>query len=275
MIVLPGVRRSGANAAGASASGRTAPTIVLSRPSLSRWARSASRDRSVSTTKKMARPSLGWTVGTLMVVTSVPPARTSAAEDLAADHVEHHVNFTNLLQLVGLQVQEDVHSQSEGGFAVRCPSSANHDGSDFAGELHRDRTDTARGAVDQDGLACREVGVVDERLPRRQPGDRQGSGHGVIDVSRKGSEVARLHCAVFGQGAVASPVAQAEYPLAHTRPVVPYPSSTTTPDSSWPGTLGVRSRPVRSTQVPDQSSSPGVNPAACTPSMTSFWAACG
>jgi hypothetical protein len=72
MIVLPGVRRSGANAAGASASGRTAPTIGLSRPSLSRWARSASRERSASTTKKMARPSLGWTVGTLMVVTSVP-----------------------------------------------------------------------------------------------------------------------------------------------------------------------------------------------------------
>jgi hypothetical protein len=151
-----------------------------------------------------------------MVVTSVPPARTSAAEDLAADHVEHHVNFANILQLVGFQVQEGMHSQSEGGFTVRCPSSANHDGSDFAGELHRDRTDTAGGAVDQDGLACREVGVVDERLPRRQPGDRQGSGHGVIDVSRKGSEVARLHCAVFGQGAVASPVAQAEYPLAHT-----------------------------------------------------------
>ena len=59
------------------------------------------------------------------------------------------------------------------------------------------------------------------------------------------------------------------------RPVVPYPSSTTTPDSSWPGTLGVRSRPARSTQVDDQSSSPGVNPAACTRTMTSFWAACG
>jgi Domain of unknown function DUF302 len=36
MIVLPGVRRSGANAAGVSASGRSAPTIGLSRPSLSR-----------------------------------------------------------------------------------------------------------------------------------------------------------------------------------------------------------------------------------------------
>jgi hypothetical protein len=154
-----------------------------------------------------------------MVVTSVPPARTNAADRSRISppiHVEHHVNFASILQLVGLQVQESMHSQAQGGLAVRCSSSANHDGSDLAGELHRYRTDTARGAVDQDGLACREVGVVDERLPCRQPGDRQGGGHGVVDVSRKGSEVAGLHCAVFGQGAVASPVAQAEYPLAHT-----------------------------------------------------------
>ena len=77
-----------------------------------------------------------------------------------------------------------MHSQAQGGFAVRCPPSANHDGSDFPGELHRDRTDTAGGAVDQDGLTCREVGVADERLPCRQSGDRQGGGHGVVDVSR-------------------------------------------------------------------------------------------
>ncbi len=36
MMVLPGARRPGANAAGALASGRTSPTIGLMRPSLSR-----------------------------------------------------------------------------------------------------------------------------------------------------------------------------------------------------------------------------------------------
>ncbi len=142
MIVLPAMRRSGANAAGAT--------------------------------------------GTYQ--------RHRAVEDLAADHVEHHVKFTNSFQLVSLQVHEGMHSQSEGGFTVRCPASANHNGSDIAGELHGDRTDTARGAVDQDGLACREVCVVDERLPCRQPGDRQGGGHGVADVGRKGSQVAGLRC---------------------------------------------------------------------------------
>ena len=50
--------------------------------------------------------------------------------------------------------------------------------SHLAGELHGDRTDTARGAVDQDGLARREASVVDQPLPCGQPGDRQRGGHG-------------------------------------------------------------------------------------------------
>jgi hypothetical protein len=125
-----------------------------------------------------------------------------------------------------------VRDQSEGGFAVRCPSSANHDGSDFAGELHRNRTDTARSAVDQDGLAHCEMRVVDERLLCRQPGDRQGGGHGVVDVSRKWSEVACLDCAEIGQGAIAGPVAQAEHPLTHTEAGGSVPQLDDHPDSS-------------------------------------------
>lgn len=59
MIVLPGTRRSRANAAGVSARGRTAPTMGLSRPSRSRSARSASLARSGSTTKKTDCPFSG------------------------------------------------------------------------------------------------------------------------------------------------------------------------------------------------------------------------
>ena len=80
MIVLPGIRRLGANADGASASGRTAPLIGFSRPDRTRSARSASRNRSGSTTKKIARPSAGHTFGGPTIVTSVPPARISGAE---------------------------------------------------------------------------------------------------------------------------------------------------------------------------------------------------
>jgi hypothetical protein len=39
------------------------------------------------------------------------------------------------------------------------------------GELHRDRPDAARGAVDQDGLAGLELCVVEQALPGGQPGD--------------------------------------------------------------------------------------------------------
>lgn len=41
-------------------------------------------------------------------------------------------------------------------------------------------------------------------------------------------------------------------------------SAIRTPDTSCPGTLGVRSRPARSAHVPGHSSSPVGNPAACT-----------
>ena len=279
MIVLPGMRRSGANAAGASASGRTAPTIGLSRPSLSRWARSASRERSASTTKKMARPSLGWTVGTLIggdERAAGAHQRSRAVEDLAADHVEHHVDLAGVLQLVGLQVQEGVHSQAEGGVAVRGPAGADHYGSDLAGELHGDRTDTAGGAVDQDGLACREASVVDQRLPcasaPRSAERRPRCGRCQPEGERGCGPPPRLYSAREPLR-VQSVSPNTRWPT--VRPVVPYPNSTTTPDSSWPGTLGVRSRPARSTHVVDQSSSPGVNPAACTRTMTSFWAAWG
>ncbi len=81
MIVFPDTRgASGPNAAGASANGRTAATFEVSRPSRGRWASSASWERSASTTKKIARPFSGWIVGGSAMVTSVPPARTSAVE---------------------------------------------------------------------------------------------------------------------------------------------------------------------------------------------------
>jgi len=215
MIVLPGVWCSEVNAVGAAASGRSAPTIGFSRPSLRRRASSASRDRSGSTTKKIERPCLGSTVGSLMMVTSVPPARkcSGTVENLTADDVEDHVDLSGVLQLVGLEVQEGVRSQTERGVAVAGTASSDHHGPHLAGELHGDRTDSASGAVDQDGLACRESSVIDQCLPRGQPGDGQRGGRDVVDVSRKWSEVSGLYRGVLGQGAVTEPVRQSEYPL--------------------------------------------------------------
>jgi hypothetical protein len=141
MIVLPDTRRSGVNADGTSASGRTAPTIGFSRPDRTRSARSASPNRSGSTTKKIARPSAGRTFGGPTIVTSVPPAsnqRSRALEDLAADHVEHDVDLTGVLQPVGLQVHERVRTQAEGGLAVPGTTGADHAGAELVGKLHHD-----------------------------------------------------------------------------------------------------------------------------------------
>src|SRR5215467_14876066 len=79
--------------------------------------------------------------------------RDRVFEDLAPDDIEHHVDFAGLLQPVGLQVYEYIRAQAEGGLPVRGATGADHPGAQFVRELHRDRPDAARGAVDQDGLA--------------------------------------------------------------------------------------------------------------------------
>jgi hypothetical protein len=117
MIVLPGVRRSGANAAGASASGRTAPIMGLSRASLSRWARSASRfddeeDGAPVFGLDRGRPGDGDERA------ASAHGCSRAVKDLTADHVEDHVGLAGVLPLVWLQLQEGMHSQAEGGVTV-------------------------------------------------------------------------------------------------------------------------------------------------------------
>jgi hypothetical protein len=113
-----------------------------------------------------------------------------------------------------LQVQEGIHAETEGCVPVGGPASADDPGPHVVGELYGDGPDTACGAVDQDSLPCHEAGVVEQALPGGQPGDRQRGGHGVVDVRREWGEVAGLHRAVLGEGAVAGPVGQSEHPLA-------------------------------------------------------------
>jgi hypothetical protein len=133
---------------------------------------------------------------------------------LAADRVEDHVDLTGVLQPVGLQVEEDIHTETECPVPAAGPAGADHPGSDLARELHRDRADTTCRAVDQHRLPRREPAVVEQALPRGQPRDRQCGGLCVVDVRRERSEVAGLHRGVLGQRAVAGPVGEAEHPLA-------------------------------------------------------------
>jgi hypothetical protein len=80
--------------------------------------------------------------------------RGRAVEDLAADHVEDHVDRSGIREVVGLQVQEGIRAETEYGVPVSGPASADHSTSHLARELDRDQPHTARGAMDQDGLAC-------------------------------------------------------------------------------------------------------------------------
>jgi hypothetical protein len=69
-----------------------------------------------------------------MMVTSVPPARkcSGTVENLTADDVEDHVDLSGVLQLVGLEVQEGVRSQTERGVAVAGTASSDHHGPHLA-----------------------------------------------------------------------------------------------------------------------------------------------
>src|SRR4051794_34174105 len=80
MIVLPVIRSVGLRAATASSRVATVPMLGRRRPSRTRWTISLSWVRSASTTKSIARPSLGRASGGATTVTRVPPARIRLAD---------------------------------------------------------------------------------------------------------------------------------------------------------------------------------------------------
>jgi hypothetical protein len=137
-----------------------------------------------------------------------------AAEDLAADDVEHDIGLSRVLQPLGLEVEEVVGAEGETGVPVGGTAGGDHPCARLARELDRDRSDASRGAVDHDGLPRGEPCVVEQALPRRQSRDGQRGGHGVVDVRGKGRQVAGLHGGVLGQRSVARPVGHAEHALA-------------------------------------------------------------
>src|SRR6266568_9127405 len=201
--------------------------------------------------------------------------RGRAFEDLAADHVEHHVDLAGIFQLIGLQVQEGIRAETECGVPVGGPSGADHPAPASRASC------TAIEPTPPAGPWIRTVWPVVRRPWSNRPCQAVGAeiGRAAATVwSTSAGSGARLRASTAAYPAseplrVQSVSPNTRWPT--VRPVVPYPSSATTPESSCPGTLGARSWPARSVHVPGQSSSPRVNPAACTRTMTSFWAARG
>jgi hypothetical protein len=66
-----------------------------------------------------------------------------------------------VLPLVGVEVEKGLRAEAERDITVVGPAGADHAGAHLSRELYRHRADAARGAVNEDGLAGREVGVVE------------------------------------------------------------------------------------------------------------------
>jgi len=64
-------------------------------------------------------------------------------------------------------------------------------------------------------LACLKLAMLEEPLPCGEARDRQARAHREVDITWQGGEVASLHCYIFRQGAVAMPIGEAKYALAH------------------------------------------------------------
>ncbi len=122
-----------------------------------------------------------------------------AVADLATDHVEHDVDLADVLEVVVVQVEELVGALGAGQVPVGGPAGADDVGSGLAGQLYGDRADGAAGAVDEDGLACLQVSVVEQRLLGRQTGHRQCRCGDVVDVGGERCQVAGLHGGVLGE----------------------------------------------------------------------------
>ena len=69
------------------------------------------------------------------------------------------------------------------------------------GELHREGTDAAGGAVDQNLLALDEAGVVEQHLPGRHRDHRDGSRLKVVERRGLGRDPRHLGKRVVGVGA--------------------------------------------------------------------------
>ena len=221
MIVLPLRRSVELNAATASSSVATVPMFVRSRPSRTRWTISPSWARSDSTTKSIARPSAGRASGGPTTVTSVPPARTSAAERFwmsppMTSNTRSTPPTSSSASL--LEVDELVRAEVERLLPVGGAPGADDVGAELARELGHHRPDRAGRAVREDALPRLKAAVLEQSLPRGQARDRQARAHREVDVARQRREVARLDGHVLRQRAVAMPVGEAEHPLSHRQP---------------------------------------------------------
>jgi hypothetical protein len=138
--------------------------------------------------------------------------------DVAADDIEHQIDFADVFQGVVVEVDELLRAEVEHRLTVGGASGADDVGADLSCELRHHRPDCAGSTVHEDALPRLKAAVLEQSLPRGQARDRQARAHREVDIARQRREVACLDGRVLRQGAVASPVREAEHSLSHRQP---------------------------------------------------------
>ena len=168
MIVFPLRRSVGFKAATASSRVETVPMFVCSRPSRTRWTISLSWARSNSTTKSTARPSAGRASAGPTTVSQCSSGSHQACGpllDVAANNVEHQIDFADVFQRVAVEVDKLLRAEVERLLTVGRASGADDVGAGLTGELRHHRPDCARRAVREDALPRPKVAVLEKSLP--------------------------------------------------------------------------------------------------------------
>jgi hypothetical protein len=99
-------------------------------------------------------------------------------------------------------------------------------------------TDPASRAMDQNGLPWGQMGLLDERLPRRENDVRQSSSMKVVQGSKFGRDIGRRNHHIFGVRAIAGLTGSGIYFVSAYEIRDPFPTSSMMPDTSVPKIKG-------------------------------------
>src|SRR5919107_5945237 len=142
--------------------------------------------------------------------------RPGALPDLPAHQVEDHVYLArHLLEAPAFSVYKLL--RPEPAYEIFRPRSPRryHAGARAPGQLNGEDADAASRAVDQHALARRETSMLEQRLPGRQGGQRDGGSPLMVQRARLRGEVARFDGDVARRRAVPIPVREAVYLISY------------------------------------------------------------
>src|SRR5436190_409069 len=88
--------------------------------------------------------------------------------DVAADDIEHQIDFTDVFQRVVIEVDELVRAEVERCLTVAGASGADDVGAGLARELRHHRSDSAGRTVHEDALPRLKAAMLEQSLPRSQ-----------------------------------------------------------------------------------------------------------